>query len=58
MLIYGYILEGGHITMEGPAKALADNKDVKEFYLGMSGDGRKSFRDMKILSSPTELALV
>lgn len=44
---YGYILESGHIVMDGPAKALADNKDVKEFYLGMSGEGRKSFRDMK-----------
>ena len=44
---YGYILESGRIMMDGPAKALADNKDVKEFYLGMSGEGRKSFRDMK-----------
>lgn len=44
---YGYILESGHIMMDGLAKALADNKDVKEFYLGMAGDGRKSFRDMK-----------
>jgi hypothetical protein len=32
---------------DGPAKALAENEDVKEFYLGMSSDGRKSFRDMK-----------
>jgi branched-chain amino acid transport system ATP-binding protein len=44
---YGYILESGRIMMDGPAKALADNKDVKEFYLGMSSEGRKSFRDMK-----------
>ena len=44
---YGYILESGRIMMDGPAKALAENKDVKEFYLGMSGEGRKSFRDMK-----------
>jgi branched-chain amino acid transport system ATP-binding protein len=44
---YGYILESGRIMLDGPAKALADNKDVKEFYLGMSSDGRKSFRDMK-----------
>src|SRR5262245_46537270 len=44
---YGYILESGRIMMEGPAKALAENKDVKEFYLGMSTEGRKSFRDMK-----------
>lgn len=44
---YGYILESGRIMMDGPARALAENKDVKEFYLGMSGEGRKSFRDMK-----------
>jgi branched-chain amino acid transport system ATP-binding protein len=44
---YGYILESGRIMLDGPAKALADNKDVKEFYLGMSSEGRKSFRDMK-----------
>jgi branched-chain amino acid transport system ATP-binding protein len=44
---YGYILESGRIMMDGPAKALAENKDVKEFYLGISGEGRKSFREMK-----------
>jgi branched-chain amino acid transport system ATP-binding protein len=44
---YGYILESGRIMVDGPATALAENKDVKEFYLGMSSEGRKSFRDMK-----------
>jgi branched-chain amino acid transport system ATP-binding protein len=44
---YGYILESGRIMMDGPARVLAENKDVKEFYLGMSSEGRKSFRDMK-----------
>lgn len=44
---YGYILESGRIMMDGPAKILAENKDVKEFYLGISSEGRKSFRDMK-----------
>jgi branched-chain amino acid transport system ATP-binding protein len=44
---YGYILESGKIMMDGPAKALAQNKDVKEFYLGMSSEGRVSFRDMR-----------
>jgi branched-chain amino acid transport system ATP-binding protein len=44
---YGYILESGRIVMEGEAKVLAQNKDVREFYLGMSSEGRKSFRDMK-----------
>jgi branched-chain amino acid transport system ATP-binding protein len=33
--------------MEGQASELANNEDVKEFYLGVSGDDRKSFRDMK-----------
>jgi branched-chain amino acid transport system ATP-binding protein len=44
---YGYILESGRIMMDGAAKALAENKDVKEFYLGMSSEGRQSFRDSK-----------
>jgi len=44
---YGYILESGRIVMDGPAKELAENKDVKEFYLGLSSEGRKSFRGMK-----------
>ena len=44
---YGYILENGRVVMEGEANELATNEDVKEFYLGMSGAGRKSFRDMK-----------
>jgi branched-chain amino acid transport system ATP-binding protein len=44
---YGYILENGRIVMDGEAKALAENEDVKEFYLGMGGSDRKSFRDVK-----------
>ncbi len=44
---FGYIVENGRIVMEGEAKSLADNEDVKEFYLGISGEGRKSFRDVK-----------
>ncbi len=44
---HGYILESGRIMMDGAAKALAENPEVKEFYLGLSGDGRKSFRDVK-----------
>jgi branched-chain amino acid transport system ATP-binding protein len=44
---FGYILENGRVVMEGDAKELATNEDVKEFYLGVSGAGRKSFRDMK-----------
>ena len=44
---YGYILESGRVVMDGPAKDLAENPDVKEFYLGMSEGGRKSFRDVR-----------
>jgi branched-chain amino acid transport system ATP-binding protein len=44
---YGYILENGRIVMDGPANELANNEDVKEFYLGISKSGRKSFRDAK-----------
>jgi len=44
---YGYILENGRVVMDGDAGALLDNEDVKEFYLGMSGEERKSFRDVK-----------
>jgi branched-chain amino acid transport system ATP-binding protein len=44
---FGYILENGRVVMEGEASDLANNEDVKEFYLGVSGDDRKSFRDMK-----------
>ena len=44
---FGYILENGRVVMEGAAADLAANEDVKEFYLGVSAAGRKSFRDMK-----------
>jgi len=44
---HGYILETGRVVMDGEASALAENEDVKEFYLGISGDHRKSFRDVK-----------
>jgi branched-chain amino acid transport system ATP-binding protein len=44
---YGYILENGRVVMDGEAKSLADNEDVKEFYLGFSTAGRRSFRDVK-----------
>ena len=44
---YGYILETGRVVMDGDAKALRDNEDVKEFYLGVGGGDRKSFRDVK-----------
>ena len=44
---HGYILESGRVVMEGPADELRENPDVKEFYLGMSDEGRKSFRDVR-----------
>ncbi|MDW4500085.1 ABC transporter ATP-binding protein [Sulfitobacter sp. D35] len=44
---YGYILESGRVVMDGPAAELRENQDVKEFYLGMSDEGRKSFRDVR-----------
>ena len=44
---YGYILENGRVVMDGEARDLAANADVKEFYLGLSSGGRKSFRDVK-----------
>ena len=44
---HGYILETGRVVMDGEASALAQNEDVKEFYLGVSGEHRKSFRDVK-----------
>ncbi|SPJ23394.1 ABC transporter ATP-binding protein [Palleronia abyssalis] len=43
----GYILESGRIVMDGKADALRENPDVKEFYLGMSDEGRRSFRDTR-----------
>jgi branched-chain amino acid transport system ATP-binding protein len=44
---YGYILENGRVVMDGDAGVLRENEDVKEFYLGVSKGGRKSFRDAK-----------
>lgn len=44
---FGYILENGRVVMEGQAADLRSNEDVKEFYLGLSSQGRKSFRDVK-----------
>ena len=44
---YGYILENGRVVMDGDADSLLGNQDVKEFYLGVSGGKKKSFRDVK-----------
>ena len=44
---YGYILESGRVVLDGEADALRENEDVKEFYLGIAAEGRKSFRNVK-----------
>jgi branched-chain amino acid transport system ATP-binding protein len=44
---YGYILENGRVVMDGEARELRENEDVKEFYLGIGGGDRKSFREGK-----------
>ena len=44
---YGYILENGRVVLDGDGATLRNNEDVKEFYLGLSSSGRKSFRDIK-----------
>ena len=44
---YGYVLENGRVVMDGPSEELGKNEDIKEFYLGLSGSGRRSYRDTK-----------
>jgi branched-chain amino acid transport system ATP-binding protein len=45
---FGYIMENGRIVMEGPSEVLRENRDIKEFYLGLTNVGtKKSFRDVK-----------
>lgn len=44
---YGYIMETGKIVLEGPVETLLNNEDVKEFYLGLTDVGRKSYKDAK-----------
>ena len=44
---YGYILENGRVVMDGEASELRENEDVKEFYLGVAGEDRRSFRNVK-----------
>jgi branched-chain amino acid transport system ATP-binding protein len=45
---YGYVMENGKIVMEGAAKNLVENPDIKEFYLGLGASGTlKSYKDVK-----------
>lgn len=41
---YGYILENGRVALEGSAEELRGREDVKQFYLGMSGEERRNFK--------------
>jgi branched-chain amino acid transport system ATP-binding protein len=44
---YGYIMESGKVVLDGTAEELANNEDVKEFYLGGGGEERRSFKNLK-----------
>jgi len=44
---FGYVLEGGRVVFKGPASKLLDHQDIKEFYLGGSGGGTRSYRDLR-----------
>jgi len=44
---YGYVMENGRLVLDGDAKTLSDNEDVREFYLGLTEIGKKSYRDVK-----------
>ncbi len=44
---HGYILENGRCVLDGTAPELREDPDVREFYLGMGGGGRKNYRDVK-----------
>ena len=44
---FGYILETGRVVLDGAAEALRANEDVREFYLGVAGADRRSFKTVK-----------
>jgi branched-chain amino acid transport system ATP-binding protein len=44
---YGYIMENGRVVLDGDAATLRENADVREFYLGLTAIGKKSYRDVK-----------
>jgi len=46
----GYVLENGRVVLEGSADELRSNDDIREFYLGVSGEDRVSFRNTKSYS--------
>jgi len=44
---YGFVMENGHMVLDGDSQTLKDNEDIKEFYLGLTDIGKKSYRDVK-----------
>jgi branched-chain amino acid transport system ATP-binding protein len=44
---YGYVMESGRVVYDGPAEQLRENREIQEFYLGLEGGLKKSFRDVK-----------
>jgi branched-chain amino acid transport system ATP-binding protein len=44
---YAYIMENGRVVLDGDAQTIAGNEDVREFYLGLTEIGKKSYRDVK-----------
>jgi branched-chain amino acid transport system ATP-binding protein len=44
---FGYILETGRVVLDGGADALRSNEDVREFYRGVAGENRRSFKHVK-----------
>jgi branched-chain amino acid transport system ATP-binding protein len=49
---YGYVLENGRIVMDAKSEVLIEDRDVKEFYLGLTDDKKK--RIMPILNTINE----
>ncbi len=44
---YGYVMENGRVVLDGPSDKLKENEDVREFYLGLTEVGKKSYREVK-----------
>jgi branched-chain amino acid transport system ATP-binding protein len=44
---HGYVMENGRIVLDDQADKLAENADIKEFYLGLTEVGKKSYREVK-----------
>lgn len=44
---YAYVMENGRVVLDGEAEVIRNNEDVREFYLGLTEIGKKSYRDVK-----------